>query len=154
MANIVLTYRCVNRCPYCFSEQTRKQEQRTDAAELTLEELTHYLTLLRRSNVRQVRLLGGEPFVYRHIETALDAVLDGDSFDQVRVFSAGFIGKRFHRYLADRRVHLLVNVNSPADYCGDRYEKLVRSLKDLCKRPFACGWVTTFTGRILTISRC
>lgn len=134
-ANIVLTYRCVNRCPYCFSEQTRKHQPRTQGAELTLEEFHYYLALLRRGDNRRVNLLGGEPFVYRHIETVLDTILKDAWFQRLRIFTAGFIGPRFHRYLADRRVDLLINVNSPSDYPGDRYAHLVRSLQALSEVP-------------------
>lgn len=133
--NVVLTYRCVNRCAYCFSEGTRSARERQEAKELTLEEFDFYTELHKRADVHSIKLLGGEPFVHSQIEQILARCLDGDWFKGIVIFTSGFIPERYQSLLCDGRVQLVVNVNSPEDYPAGRYDLLMQTLRKLAARP-------------------
>ena len=130
-ANIILTYRCVNRCAYCFSAETYEG---TSSAVLSGEEFAYYLDLLKRSERRDVRLLGGEPFTHPDIEGLLRAVLDDPWFEHLTLFTAGFVPPRLIPLLENTRVNLVVNVNQPSDYPAGRYRLLTSRLRELANR--------------------
>lgn len=133
-ANIILTYRCPNRCRYCFSGETKDPQGSPD---LEPEELEWYLDFLRRSNCGNVRLLGGEPFLHPRFPEYLGRILGLDWVEHVTVFTSGFVPESFDTLLEDPRLNLVVNVNEPCDYPGSRFEYLAGVLRRLAARPVA-----------------
>ena len=126
--NIILTYRCINHCPYCFSSQTL---QSCDNRILKKKELLYYINLLKKSKIRRARFLGGEPFLHPDILEFIKIILDDSWFERLTIFTTGFIASKFHELLCNEKVKLIVNVNHPNDYKGDNYSILKRTLFQL-----------------------
>jgi len=130
-ANIILTYRCPNRCPYCFAEGTRSRP----TLEMTTQEFDYYLGFLKRSHNNRPQLIGGEPFLHPLALQFIGKVLDDPFFRMLSIFTSGFVHPRYHAILRNSRVRLLVNVNSPADYPPGVFDKLTRRLEELAALP-------------------
>ncbi len=131
-SNIVLTYKCVNRCPYCFSSKTQAKNDETN---MNQDEFTFCLDFIKRSEKKSVRLLGGEPFLHPLIEDYIIMVLDDPYFEHITIFTTGFINEKYYDLLSDKKVNLVVNVNHPDDYEGGRFSDLASNLKNLADRP-------------------
>ena len=126
--NIILTYRCLNRCPYCFSSTTLQNSNKTI---LKKEALLYYISLLKKSKIRTIRFLGGEPFLHPNIGEFIGVILNDSWFEGLTIFTTGFITPNFHKLLCSKKVKLIVNVNHPSDYKGNRYSVLKRRLLEL-----------------------
>lgn len=68
-ACIQLTRRCNMRCKYCF-------EPYDDDMDMEIQQLEQIISSLASSGTRLVRLTGGEPLLYRHIDKAVSLVND------------------------------------------------------------------------------
>jgi MoaA/NifB/PqqE/SkfB family radical SAM enzyme len=129
--NIILTYHCLNCCPYCFSSKTL---QSRNTPILKKKELLYYIKLLKKSKIHEIRLLGGEPFLHSNIREFIEIVLDDSWFDGLTIFTTGFIASKFHKLLCNEKVKLVVNINHPSDYKGNKFsvlKKLLFKLADL-----------------------
>ena len=127
--NLVLTTRCLNRCRYCFAAAGGSSANRR---QITGSEFGLYANLLKRSGCREVRLLGGEPFLHPSIGSMISAIQHDRSFDHLTIFTTGFVPRQYWEMLADPRVNLVVNVNEPRDYPnGGRFQKLIRILESM-----------------------
>jgi len=131
VANIILTYECVNRCPYCFAADIDKGERKS---RLTREEFDFYVALLKRSGYRHVSLLGGEPFLHPDIGEFLDRLANDNEVRHVTIFTSGFVPAKYYTRLLDSRTGLVVNVNSPADYPAGQFSVLCGKLRELADR--------------------
>ena len=51
---------CMLRCPYCFAHNEKHSE-------LSIKDMQKLLKFCERNNLENVKLTGGEPFLYSHI---------------------------------------------------------------------------------------
>jgi cyclic pyranopterin phosphate synthase len=123
----------LNRCPYCFAPKSAGP----DEAFLTREEHDFYIGMLKRSNERSLRLLGGEPFLHPDIAGILEGALADEWFTSITLFTTGFVPERYRELLRHDKINLVVNVNHPRYYPEGRYRDLVRGLEDLADRRVA-----------------
>lgn len=71
MANLYLTHKCRRGCPFCFARKVLKAADDVNEV-LTLEEIDTFLTHFGGENIKQIGLLGGEPFQYPHLLEAIE----------------------------------------------------------------------------------
>ncbi len=128
MANIVLSGKCNLRCPYCFAEDFTSSQSKDMDMELLLRAVDFV------AEEGSVGLIGGEPLVYKNIDTVLD-LLDRDMrFRSVMVFTNGvFIDKHLDA-LTSPKIHLLINLNSSKSTGKESFERTVKNIKSLVER--------------------
>lgn len=117
MANISLTSQCNRACSYCFAPESAS---RSDAIFMSEAAFDRALDFLERSEISEVRMLGGEPTVHPRFTKLLDRALER-SF-RILLFSGGMIpGPVLARLseIPEDRLLLLLNVVSPD---GDQRE--------------------------------
>jgi len=109
MANLAVTLRCDRSCPYCFASPAL-MEGRTQV-DMEMELFEELLDWLKRSQVAQLRLLGGEPTLH---PSCMEMIRRGveEGFD-VRLFTHGRIPSGLLYSLTSvppERLGVLVNV--------------------------------------------
>jgi cyclic pyranopterin phosphate synthase len=117
MPNLLLTQKCIRRCPYCFAD---KYMSESSGGFLGWDDYVYVLDFYERNEVRMVSLLGGEPTVHPDVAQMMDYALQR-GFD-VRMFTSGVMGSRKREALQavwdrypERSVHFIVNVNHPEE---------------------------------------
>ena len=60
MANILLTYSCNLRCPYCFANEFVGKEN----TDITIENLLKVVSFITRTGPANIGLIGGEPTLH------------------------------------------------------------------------------------------
>jgi cyclic pyranopterin phosphate synthase len=114
--NLLLTRKCVRKCPYCFADQYMSEAA---GGFLGWDDYIYVLDFYERNGIRAVSLLGGEPTVHPDAPEMIDYALQR-GFD-VRVFTSGVMSARTRERVQDvwmrhepaRSVHFIVNANEP-----------------------------------------
>ena len=113
MANLSLTTECNRHCRYCFARPVFRS-QVTNAKHMPPEIFERALDFLKRSNIDQVRLLGGEPTLHPQFPQFVEKVKEHGL--RLLVFSNGFIPEQALRCLEKTPVEqttILINVAIP-----------------------------------------
>lgn len=128
MPNLLLTQKCVRKCPYCFAEQYMAENA---GGFLSWDDFIYALDFYEQNRVPVVSMLGGEPTVHPNAAEMMDYALQR-GFD-VRVFTSGVMSSRVRDKLAEvwtrhekaRSVHFIVNANEPGQTPdGERHSQL------------------------------
>jgi len=113
MANLSITNVCNRNCVYCFAGDTLTEFGKTY---MSVETYNKALDYLRRSEIKQVRLLGGEPTLHpdflKFVEKALEMNFD------IMLFTNGLVTKNILDYLESipaGRLSVLLNTIHPTD---------------------------------------
>src|SRR5512141_2870784 len=89
MTNLLLTNLCNRECSYCFAVSYRKA---ASGHYLSEDQYQQFLDYLDRSNIDQVRLLGGEPTLHPQFDSLVQSAWGRGK--SVIVFSNGFMPER------------------------------------------------------------
>lgn len=115
MPNLLLTRKCVRRCPYCFADQYMSE---ASGGFVSWGDYVHVLDFYERSDVKMVSMLGGEPTLHPDVAPMAEYALQR-GFD-VRMFTSGVVNKEKREAIKavweahpDRSYHFIVNVNEP-----------------------------------------
>jgi radical SAM protein with 4Fe4S-binding SPASM domain len=102
-----LSRACNLRCLYCYSEAGQP-----DPDEMALEEVFDVIEQARELGARKIVVLGGgEPLLYPHVRRVIDRILESGL--RVELFTNGtLVDAGTARYLFERRVHVVVKLNS------------------------------------------
>lgn len=109
MPNIVLTYRCNLRCPYCFANEYVNRSDR----DMSRDELDQAIEFITREGPSRMGLIGGEPLLHPQAAEILSDIAQNEDITEVTVFTNGLLLGRFLEHLVDPKFRLLVNCNSP-----------------------------------------
>ncbi len=139
--NIMLTNVCTNRCKYCFAPVARDSSA-VKASYISVDDLRSVLAFLKRSRVRSVRLLGGEPLLHPDLGLILAEIASDDAFDHVSIFTGGVFEPDKIECLANDKISLVVNTNLPKDYASKSYRQLISNLETMADTgvKFALGF--------------
>jgi sulfatase maturation enzyme AslB (radical SAM superfamily) len=131
MANIVLLGRCNLKCPYCFAEDFTSSQ----SADFDMSSLDEVLNFIAPDG--EVGLIGGEPLIYKSIDTVLDILKDDMRFRRVTLFTNGvFIDKHIDSLLFPK-LSILINLNSSEDIGKANFDRIDSNIELLCKRGMA-----------------
>ena len=136
MANIMLTYRCNLRCPYCFANEFVNHSK----YDITLENFQKALDFIKTSPERHVGLIGGEPTIHGHFREFLKILEEDDGIKSVTIYTNGVEMDSWMDFLENPKFSVLVNCNSPDDIGPALFEKIqanldrVFQIKDVWKR--------------------
>lgn len=110
--NIMLNTYCNLKCPYCFANPTMKE---CEEKEISLENLYYALNFFKKSGIKEVRFIGGEPTIYSKIKEAVDLVIDMNCFDKILIFSNFTFSDDLCDFFIDRskkiQIGFLPNIN-------------------------------------------
>ncbi len=127
MANIVLLGRCNLRCPYCFAENYTHGENE----DITDDTFAHLLDFAAPD--KEIGLIGGEPLLHKNIDTYLDILSDDPRFLRVTVFTNGIFINKHIKSLLDKKIILLINVNSSGDIGRENFSQIDENIGMLCE---------------------
>lgn len=139
MPNILLTEKCVRRCPYCFAQQ--HMDNTVDETALSIENLNYIVNFLEQSNIKKISLLGGEPLLHPKVEEIIENLILKDF--EVLVFTSGIMQEPKLKILYEKikklplkstnSLKFIVNVNEPRFSTKSELEKIKRFLSELGK---------------------
>lgn len=115
MANIMLTYRCNLRCPYCFANEFVNHA----SFDITMENFRAALAFVKSSGEGHVGLIGGEPTVHGRFGEILQLLAEDEQIRSVTIYTNGIKMDECLAFMQNEKFNLLVNCNSPADI-GER----------------------------------
>lgn len=115
MANIEVVSFCNLNCPYCFAKKhlVDSKSKSTDSIFISLDVFEKRLDFLDRSNINQIRLIGGEPTLHPNFPELIRRAKLRNK--QIVIFSHGFIPKQALRSileLSPEDCAVLVNTNA------------------------------------------
>jgi sulfatase maturation enzyme AslB (radical SAM superfamily) len=113
MANLSITNVCNRKCVYCFAGDTLAEFGKTFMSDETFNKALDYL---QRSDIKQVRLLGGEPTLHPGFKKFVSKALEM-SFD-IMLFTNGLFTRDTLKYLESipvGRLSVLLNTIHPTD---------------------------------------
>lgn len=140
--NIMLTNVCTNRCKYCFAPLVGVGGNNVKASFMSIDDFRIVLDFLKRSRVRSVRLLGGEPLLHPDLGTILDEIRSDDEFENITIFTGGIFNRQRLKYLNDDKVRVIVNTNLPKDYDSRSHRQFISNLEAMADKgiEFALGF--------------
>ncbi|MBN1542628.1 radical SAM protein [candidate division KSB1 bacterium] len=130
MANISITSRCNRDCAYCFARSISVETE-----DMSYQLYVQALEFMKRSKIRQIRLLGGEPTLHPHFTRFVKTALRQDL--SLLIFTNGLIKPSLVDFLNTipiERIFLLVNMQEPQKGEDAVYRKQLAVLKKLGPR--------------------
>lgn len=114
MSNVVISRLCNLSCPYCFAgEYMTRRDGHTGTHFIDLAEFERKLDFLKRSGIKDLRLIGGEPTLHPQFSALVD--LGHNRGFHVLIFTNGLLSEVQCRHLegfCEKDCTLLVNMNS------------------------------------------
>ncbi len=138
MANISVTLLCNRKCSYCFAESIRRKKISHEQF-ISRETFVMALDFLKRSGIKLVKLLGGEPSLHPDLTWFVEKSLE-ENF-KVIIFSNGLIERKLLSYLKTLSVEeltVIVNINSPEEQQIEEAEKQIQTFKELSEKITPC----------------
>lgn len=128
--NILLTDYCNRSCSFCFAKQRVTPSGKIrKGTSMTVKNYNRILSFLEKSQVGDVRLLGGEPTLHPkfidYVETALKRGF------KVHIFTNGIMPRKVVDYLSSVDSHsisILVNISPPDQYNDNQWERIQKAL--------------------------
>ncbi len=128
MANIVLLGKCNLRCPYCFAHDFTESQ----SADFSMDDLNRVLDFIAPDG--EVGLIGGEPLIYKNIDTVLDILSQDPRFFRINLFTNGALIDKHIDSLTSRKLSILINLNSSEDIGKPTLEKIDQNIALLIER--------------------
>lgn len=128
MANIVLLGKCNLKCPYCFADGFTSSQ----GADFDMSNLEKVLDFIAPDG--EVGLIGGEPLMYKSIDTVLDILAADPRFSAVTLFTNGVLIDKHIDHLVGYKLHILINLNSSEDIGAVALERIDKNIEALVRR--------------------
>lgn len=127
MANIMLTYRCNLKCPYCFANEFVNHSK----YDITMENFQTALEFLKTSDNTHIGLIGGEPTLHENFRQILQILADDEGVSSVTIYTNGIQMDVCLDFLKNKKFNLLINCNSPRDIGEQQFERLQDNLDSI-----------------------
>jgi MoaA/NifB/PqqE/SkfB family radical SAM enzyme len=134
MANLTISTVCNQHCPYCFTSD-HLGDSRVSQSFLEVSDFDARLDFLDRSDIDQVRLLGGEPTLHPQFPELIE--LARARGKKVVVFTNGLMPEESLACLEElsaTECTVLVNVNDPSEAGEETFERQRATIRRLGKR--------------------
>ena len=128
MANIVLLGRCNLKCPYCFADGFTSSQSK----DFNISDLERVLDFVAPD--KEVGLIGGEPLIYKNIDTVLERLYIDPRFYRVNLFTNGVFIDKHVESLINSKLSILINVNSSEDIGAQNLSKISNNIQLLIDR--------------------
>ena len=133
--NLIITYYCNRKCPYCFAQDKIQLLNETSAEQkgfITLENVSKYLDFLEASCFPAFKILGGEPSIHPRFTDIVEMGI-ARGFP-VEVFTNGLWSDHVVNYFSDKkdkRIKFIVNVNESTLNNRREAKRLRRTLTEV-----------------------
>lgn len=127
MANIMLTYRCNLKCPYCFANEFVNHTR----FDISLDNFKTALNFLKTSDNKHIGLIGGEPTLHRDFRQILQILAEDENIDSVTIYTNGLLVDEYLDFLENQKFSALINCNSPADIGEKAFGQLKENLQKI-----------------------
>jgi radical SAM protein with 4Fe4S-binding SPASM domain len=139
MANILFTTYCNRNCSYCFAKDKVDlgKDKGDPSKNLSLDALERIVAFYKRSLLKRIVVLGGEPTLNPNFTTLMDRIFAEPSFKTIMVFTNGLMPDNVLDYLSshkDKRLKIAMNLNAPGDYPPNQLARIHQVLKELGNR--------------------
>lgn len=124
MANIMLTYRCNLKCPYCFANEFVNHSR----YDISMENFMAALKFLKTSGNKHIGLIGGEPTLHAQFREFLQVLSEDEEVESVTIYTNGICMDTCLEFLSNEKFSLLVNCNSPRDIGKQQFLKIQNNL--------------------------
>lgn len=129
MPNIMLTYGCNLKCPYCFANEFVNKK----ASYITEENFVKAIDFLTRENEARIGLIGGEPTLHPKFKKFLEFLIGNRKVIEATIYTNGIFLDRYINQIISPKFRLLVNCNSPREIGEEYFEKMKANLYHLVK---------------------
>lgn len=129
MANLSITQKCNKSCVYCFAQDSESQQDHT---EMSLNLFKQALEYLKLSDIKQVRILGGEPTLHSQFQEFIETALEQNF--EILLFTNGLINNRILDFLAnisDKKLSILLNTIHPSENNSIGMQRQQKTMKRL-----------------------
>lgn len=124
MANIILTYKCNLKCPYCFANEFVNKINE----EISFENFLKVLEFIKRTPKEKIGLIGGEPTLHKQFGDFLNVINKDKSINSVILYTNGIYADNYVNELKNKKFDILINCNSPANLGNSVYLKLKENI--------------------------
>ena len=111
MPNIMLTYRCNLKCPYCFANEFVNKKN----TDISLENFEKALDFIATDGSGRVGLIGGEPLIHDKFKDIIEKLIYDNRFERIVIYTNGLLIDKYINQLVHPKTTFLVNCNSPDD---------------------------------------
>lgn len=138
--NLIITDQCNRSCVYCFARDKIELNSNITTGKLqkkqiSLEAVDCYLDFLENSNIKLLKVLGGEPTLHPHFSEIIDRSI-ARKFD-VAIFTNGLWPNSVLDYFKmnnQDQVSFVINVNEPNDQNAHETKRQKKCLETAGKR--------------------
>jgi len=132
--NLVLTRGCSNSCSYCFEKAERQEGGKSL---ISMENVEQFATWARKSNLKSLQLVGGEPFLHPKLEAIVTKFCQVCPGMGLIVLTGGVFNKRLLDNLSPEDVSLAFNINEPRDYKNPKhFAKVINNVETAIRKGF------------------
>ena len=127
MPNIMLTYGCNLKCPYCFANEFVNKK----SSYITEENFVKAIEFLTREDVTRIGLIGGEPTLHPKFKDFLEYLINNRKVVEATIYTNGILLDKFINQITAPKFRLLINCNSPEEIGDEKFAELKRNLSCL-----------------------
>lgn len=131
MANIAITSQCNLNCSYCFTQEEYKNAA-SAIQHMPTGIYSQALDFILQSDIKQIRILGGEPTLHPDFIHYLELALQTGR--PVRLFSNGLMPEKIRTFLKgvpDEKINLVLNITHLTDDSLQMPPQLEKTLNQL-----------------------
>lgn len=127
MPNIMLTYRCNLKCPYCFANEFVN----SSSTDITLENFDKAISFLTKDGPTRVGLIGGEPTLHGEFDKILTRIIDNPLITEATIYTNGILLDKYIKLIVHPNFRVLVNWNSEEDIGKSHFSRIRESVDSL-----------------------
>ena len=124
--NIMLNNYCNLDCHYCFTPHE------TSRVNISDENMREFVSFLKRTGVRQFRVLGGEPLLHPEFEKYIGSANRDSFFESIVIFTNAIaLTRRLSEAIVSSKTEFLINLNTPKLLGQDVFDATLRNIGHL-----------------------
>lgn len=124
MPNIMLTYGCNLKCPYCFANEFVNKK----SSYITLENFSEAVEFLTREDSTRIGLIGGEPTLHPQFKEFLELLINNHRVSEATIYTNGILLDKYIDQLSTPKFRILMNCNSPREIGEENFNKIRNNL--------------------------
>ena len=128
MANILLTQKCNQKCPYCFASYNEGNDY------ISKENFVKAIKFLKKTPGEKIGLLGGEPLLHPEFAELCNILNEDRDIRDVVVFTNGILLDKYFDCFMSMKYAFLISCNERAFYAPKIWERLRKNIEEIVHR--------------------